>query len=103
MGDHAKYQRRVLKAVAKSVRPGGVIVYSTCSLTAQENEENVRWALEELPLQLATPASALLGLVSPPDGYAKVVLSEAERHKVLRFSAAGLGGVGFFIARFERL
>ncbi|OWK03102.1 NSUN6 [Cervus elaphus hippelaphus] len=35
------------------LRPGGVLVYSTCTVTLAENEEQVAWALETFPsLQL---------------------------------------------------
>eukprot|EP00931_Biecheleriopsis_adriatica_P100768 TRINITY_DN76008_c0_g1_i1.p1 TRINITY_DN76008_c0_g1~~TRINITY_DN76008_c0_g1_i1.p1 ORF type:complete len:515 (-),score=71.09 TRINITY_DN76008_c0_g1_i1:33-1532(-) len=101
--DHAQYQRRVLAGVTRCVRPGGVVVYSTCSITAQENEENVRWALDHLPLRLVAPAGKLLDLVCPPAGYATSLLSEEDRRKLLRFSASGPDGMGFFISRFERL
>jgi NOL1/NOP2/fmu family ribosome biogenesis protein len=53
---NAKRQARLLDAVAPLVRPGGVLVYSTCSFEAVENEEQVEafvgrhdgWALEEM-------------------------------------------------------
>src|SRR4051812_9366488 len=38
---NAKRQARLLDAVAPLVRPGGVLVYSTCSFEAVENEEQV--------------------------------------------------------------
>lgn len=31
------------------LRPGGVLVYCTCTLTIAENEGNVAWALENFP------------------------------------------------------
>ncbi len=34
-------QRRILESAAEAVRPGGVLVYSTCTLTLAENEEAV--------------------------------------------------------------
>ena len=30
----------------------GEMVYSTCTLTPEENEENVHWALQALPVEL---------------------------------------------------
>ncbi|MCR4399574.1 MAG: 16S rRNA (cytosine(967)-C(5))-methyltransferase RsmB [Syntrophomonadaceae bacterium] len=39
-------QRELLSAAAGMVRPGGVLVYSTCTLEPEENEEAVRWLLE---------------------------------------------------------
>lgn len=41
-----KLQREMLEAAATLVRPGGVLVYSTCSLEREENEEQVRWWLD---------------------------------------------------------
>lgn len=41
-----------LQAV-KLLKPGGVLVYSTCTITLSENEEQVAWALKTFPcLQL---------------------------------------------------
>jgi len=37
---------------------GGVLVYSTCTITPQENEEQVAWALKSFPcLKLARQVS----------------------------------------------
>jgi NOL1/NOP2/fmu family ribosome biogenesis protein len=52
---NARRQVRLLDAVAPLVRPGGVLVYSTCSFEAEENEAQVvrfvsrhsGWSLEE--------------------------------------------------------
>jgi 16S rRNA (cytosine967-C5)-methyltransferase len=39
--DLAAEQRRILEAAAAAVRPGGVLVYSTCTISPVENEELV--------------------------------------------------------------
>jgi len=44
-----KLQQQLLAAAAKMVKPGGVLVYSTCSLQAEENERQVQAFLEEHP------------------------------------------------------
>lgn len=36
-------QRQILKAAAELLKPGGVLVYSTCTINPEENIENVRW------------------------------------------------------------
>ena len=42
-----KTQWKILTEMSKSVRPGGRLVYSTCSLEQEENEELVgRWVRE---------------------------------------------------------
>lgn len=39
-------QRDILDVAEKYVRPGGVLVYSTCTLIPEENQENVQWFLD---------------------------------------------------------
>jgi 16S rRNA (cytosine967-C5)-methyltransferase len=39
-------QREILRAAARAVRPGGTIVYSTCTLNPAENEDVVAAAAE---------------------------------------------------------
>ena len=41
----ARYQRAFIWAAVKSLRRGGVLVYSTCTLSLEENEANVKYAL----------------------------------------------------------
>lgn len=40
-------QRQILDVVWRYVRPGGTLIYSTCTIHPAENEENVRWFLKE--------------------------------------------------------
>jgi len=45
-------QKNLLQTAARVLKVGGTLVYSTCSLEIEENEEVVEWALENLPLEL---------------------------------------------------
>ncbi|KAF6131825.1 NOP2/Sun RNA methyltransferase 6 [Phyllostomus discolor] len=46
-------QRKLFTVAVKLLKPGGVLVYSTCTVTLAENEEQVAWALRTFPfLQL---------------------------------------------------
>jgi 16S rRNA (cytosine967-C5)-methyltransferase len=45
----AAEQAELLEAAAEQVRPGGVLVYSTCTISARENEEQMRAFLESHP------------------------------------------------------
>lgn len=50
-------QRKLLEEAMRLLAPGGKVVFSTCTTNIQENEEQVRWATEELgfllePLEL---------------------------------------------------
>ena len=49
--ESADYQRRLLKTAWQRLKVGGVLSYSTCTLSPAENESNVLWALNsgELP------------------------------------------------------
>ena len=42
-------QREIFSNVRQYVRPGGTIIYSTCTIHQEENEKNVRWFVEHLP------------------------------------------------------
>ena len=44
-------QRRILHNAAQCVQPGGTLIYSTCTINPRENEENVRWFLEQYPFE----------------------------------------------------
>jgi len=49
-------QMRLLKGAAAAVRPGGLLVYATCSIEPEENEQQVERFLEEHPdFQRAPP------------------------------------------------
>ncbi len=43
----ARYQRQFINAAIKSLRKGGVLVYSTCTLSYEENEGNVKYMLKK--------------------------------------------------------
>ncbi|HOI19180.1 MAG TPA: NOL1/NOP2/sun family putative RNA methylase [Candidatus Woesearchaeota archaeon] len=43
----AGLQKRLLDSAYASLKRGGVLVYSTCSLEPEENEENVSWFLDK--------------------------------------------------------
>ena len=45
----AKRQRAILASAQGAVKPGGQLVYSTCSFSPAENEENVGWFLDAYP------------------------------------------------------
>jgi NOL1/NOP2/sun family putative RNA methylase len=49
---NARRQRQILTEAAKVTKDGGEIVYATCSLEPEENEFNIDWALENLPLKV---------------------------------------------------
>lgn len=53
----ATRQQRILADIWPALKPGGVLVYSTCTYNSLENEENLKWLHEQLdaegiPIQL---------------------------------------------------
>ncbi len=50
--DLIQIQRRILSQAWRYVRPGGELIYSTCTLFDGENIENVRWIEKNTPLRL---------------------------------------------------
>lgn len=44
-----KLQQQILSVVHNYVKKGGTLVYSTCTIHAEENEKNVEWFLENYP------------------------------------------------------
>lgn len=45
----AALQREILHVVRQYVKPGGILLYSTCTINPGENEENTAWFLKEHP------------------------------------------------------
>jgi 16S rRNA (cytosine967-C5)-methyltransferase len=54
----AVLQREILEGAANAVRPGGILVYATCSLEPEENEIQVEAFLEDHPEFVTEPGSA---------------------------------------------
>ena len=48
----AQRQRTILRAILPTLRPGGLLVYSTCTFNRLEDEDQVRWLMSEYGLQL---------------------------------------------------
>lgn len=49
MQDLIPLQRKILSNVRNYVKPGGVLMYSTCTVNEKENHENIAWFVEKYP------------------------------------------------------
>jgi 16S rRNA (cytosine967-C5)-methyltransferase len=88
----AKIQRAILRNAAAALRPGGVLVYSTCTLLPEENEEVVDAFLRESKdFRRAEPAEIPAALAPALDAEGR-----------LRCLPHRHDSDGFFAARFER-
>ena len=47
----AELQKQIVESCFQYVKPGGILLYSTCTINAEENEEMVRWILDTLPFE----------------------------------------------------
>ena len=47
----ATLQRDILSVVWQYVKPGGVLIYSTCTINETENQDNVKWFTENFPFE----------------------------------------------------
>ena len=78
--DLATLQRQILSVVYDYVKPGGTLLYSTCTIRREENEENVDWFLRSHPdFSLETQRQMFPGEVGN-DGFflAKLIRSRDE-------------------------
>ncbi len=85
-------QARILASAARLVKPGGRLVYATCSMLPSENEEQVTRFLSAFPLFKLVPLSD----VSPR-------LARVVKGDYLSLTPAQHGTDGFFAAVIERL
>jgi 16S rRNA (cytosine967-C5)-methyltransferase len=87
----AAMQRTILRAAVQVVRPGGLLVYSTCSLEPEENDGQVESFLAEHPGWRLEP---------PPEGTVPATVVDAGRLRVL---PQRHGTDGAFAARLRRV
>lgn len=86
----AALQRDILTNAARAVSPGGLLIYSTCSLEPEENDEQVTWFLDSHPEFV---------LEAPPVGVVpESVISEGLLKVLPHLHACD----GAFAARFRR-
>jgi 16S rRNA (cytosine967-C5)-methyltransferase len=84
-------QREILRAAAVIVKPGGLLIYGTCSLETEENDTQVERFLTEHPSWRLEP---------PPEGTVPETVLDAGRLRVL---PQRHGTDGAFAARLRRV
>lgn len=88
----SKLQREILSVVNQYVKPGGVLIYSTCTINPEENEKNVEWFISQYPFELETIDPFLI----------KELQSETTKKGYLQLFPGIHQCDGFFIARLRR-
>jgi 16S rRNA (cytosine1407-C5)-methyltransferase len=95
-------QKGILMSAARLLKPGGALVYATCTFAPEENEEVVDWFLERSQGAFALEKISLPGVPAMP------CLPEWQRHtysaaidQCLRVRPDGIYS-GFFVAKFRK-
>ena len=82
-------QRRILADIWPALKPGGLLIYSTCTYNREEDEENVAWIADELVEILKVPVASEWGIIGNLAG---------QDFPVYRFLPHRVKGEGFFLA-----
>lgn len=92
LGELAALQREILQIAAQYVKPGGVLIYSTCTVNPGENRENAAWLARTqglIPEALTPYLPQRLCRGIDADGYLQLLPEEGKWD-------------GFFVARFRK-
>ena len=88
----AARQKRILADIYPALAPGGILIYSTCTFSAEENEDNVKWLLGQSDLDP-------VAIHFPLDWGIQQASVDLPAY---RFYPHKLRGEGFFISVFRR-
>lgn len=88
----AGLQREILEQASTYVKPGGTLIYSTCTIGKEENQDNVEWFLENYPYELESLDPYLC----------EELRSETTKKGYLQLLPGVHKCDGFFIARLKR-
>ena len=72
----AELQRRILSVVQEYVKPGGLLLYSTCTISREENEKNAFWFRDNFPFEPVDLRGRLGDLIheeTAKDGYVQLL------------------------------
>lgn len=89
----ARYQRQFLATASKIVKPGGKIIYSVCTLSLQECEQNASYAETAFGLSIQEQSPMLGDPAVPIEGKLTERCQRFHPHK---------NDAGYFIAAFQR-
>ena len=84
-----RLQREIITDIWPCLKPGGYLVYSTCTFNAHENEENVNWIAEQLGADFYN--------VHTKEEW-NITGSLIDQHPMYRFIPGKTRGEGLFVA-----
>lgn len=111
-----RLQREIIRGAWQYVKPGGIFLYSTCTVRRQENREMAEWILSEFPFEPVSveedlPREILEGVLREREAR-KSCGGELTGEKAADMALEGccvqllpgvLGTDGFFFAKFRRM
>ena len=65
----AERQRRIVAGIWQALKPGGILIYSTCTYNREENEENLDWICSELDAELLEEPRRLIPYQTKGEGF----------------------------------
>lgn len=86
-------QRRIIRGIWNALKPGGLLIYSTCTYNTEENEDNIQFIIDELG------AESLEVPVMPEWNIHRALKST---NHVYRFFPHLTDGEGFFLAALRK-
>lgn len=92
IGELVHLQREILSVVSEYVKPGGILIYSTCTVNRQENDANREWILCNLPFE----SISLIGRL--PDN----LVYDTVQQGFVQIFPGDYGMDGFFVAAFMK-
>ncbi|HOX60574.1 MAG TPA: RsmB/NOP family class I SAM-dependent RNA methyltransferase [Candidatus Magasanikbacteria bacterium] len=101
--DNAFFQRRLLFAAWSALRPGGTLVYSTCTFAPEENELQIERFLEEAPDAEVIPVGEIRGIARANivSRWKDKKIRESIRKNALRIIPTG-EMEGFFVCKIRK-
>ena len=95
-----KIQRSIITQAAQMLKPGGMLLYSTCTFSPEENEQTIEFLLQEYPQFKICDIKGYEGF---SDGILKASLSGNEQlKKTIRIFPHKMEGEGHFIALLKK-
>ena len=85
----ASRQRRIIHDIWNALKPGGVLIYSTCTYNLEENEENIQYIIEDLGAE---------ALPIPTEESWQITGALKYENPVYHFFPHKTKGEGFFLA-----
>ena len=65
----ALLQRKILSTVWEYVKKDGILIYSTCTVTPEENAENTEWLVNNYPFELIGKPEQIMPQDGTGDGF----------------------------------